>query len=263
MNTESSEENILCKKVKKAPDYSKGLIYGLFCKDPSIKECYIGSTVDLSSRTRIHKCCCNNSNNEHYNQFIYTFIRDNGGWNNWQVIWLEDYPCNSKKELVKKEREVFDTYPNAVLNSYKPTVTEEEKKEQSKISHKKYLENITQEMKDELQQIRKDKWAENKDNSEFKNTKKEADKKYREKNKEKIKEKKKEDYQKNKEASIARADKSYKKRKEEILAQSRKKVICPCCNKELSFGSIKTHLKTTCANKPNPDDIKELVASIK
>ena len=75
--------------------------------------------------------------------------------------------------------------------------------------------------------------------------------------------KKQEEYINNKDVALARADKSYKKRKDEILAQSRKKVKCPCCSKEMSFGSIRTHLLTTCSNKPSIEDIKDLIASVK
>ena len=38
----------------------------------------------------------------------YEFIRDNGGWNEWVMIAIQEYPCNSKRELLIKERYYID-----------------------------------------------------------------------------------------------------------------------------------------------------------
>ena len=106
-------------------DYSKSLIYKIVCKDSSITELYIGSTTNLYQRIATHKSNCVLLDNEHYNIKVYKFIRDHGGWDNWEVIELYKYPCNSKKELTVEERRAYDSY-NSHLNHQKPNRTKAE-----------------------------------------------------------------------------------------------------------------------------------------
>jgi len=97
------------------PDYSKGLIYMLRHKDDINEEnIYIGSTTNFIQRKKSHKSHCNNPNDDCYNQKKYQYIRANGGWENWVMEWIEDYPCKSKRELGKREGEL--TKGKAKLN---------------------------------------------------------------------------------------------------------------------------------------------------
>ena len=36
-------------------DYSKTIIYRIVCKNPEIKDCYVGQTTDFTSRKSCHK----------------------------------------------------------------------------------------------------------------------------------------------------------------------------------------------------------------
>ena len=83
-------------------DYSKGQIYKV-CDD-AFTACYIGSTVTpLCKRFQSHK--------KHYTRYKdgkcrYTTIFDMFdifGVSNCKIYWLEDFPCNSKKELQARE----------------------------------------------------------------------------------------------------------------------------------------------------------------
>ena len=134
---------VKCDKV----DYSKGLIYKLCCKNPEIKEIYVGSTTNLIKRKYYHKYDCNNVNSKAYNHYKYQFIRDNGGFKNWSMILIENYACENKRELEKRER-YFMELLNSTLNSYTPFLTEEEKKEQKKEYDKEWIENNKQHYKD-------------------------------------------------------------------------------------------------------------------
>ena len=87
-------------------DYSKSVIYVLQCNDIEIKEEYVGSTKDFRKRKWSHKNACNNENNHNYNQSNYVFIREHGGWENWKMIQLEEFPCENKRELEKREEEI-------------------------------------------------------------------------------------------------------------------------------------------------------------
>lgn len=157
------------------PNYAKTIIYKIVCKDINIKKIYGGHTTNIIKRRQQHKYSCNNPNYKKYNHCVYKFIRENGGWNNWDLIWCYDFPCNSKREAELEERNFIEK-EKCELNSIKPYIKEEEKKENKKESNKKYSEAN----KDKLKEYRK-KW--NEENKEYK---KEKDKKYREENKEKI-----------------------------------------------------------------------------
>ena len=108
-------------------DYSKSIIYKLCCKDPNITDIYIGSTINFKKRKYDHKWNCNNNieKNKKYNLKIYKFIRDNGGFENWTMIMLEQYNCNNKKELQSRERYWIEELKSS-LNSEIPTRTKQE-----------------------------------------------------------------------------------------------------------------------------------------
>jgi hypothetical protein len=97
-------------------DYSNAFIYKLSCKDKSITEVYIGSTTHFINRKYTHKSSCINSNNKDYNTQKYIFIRANGGWENWEMIEIEKFSCNNKRELEKREEELRCQF-EAKLNS--------------------------------------------------------------------------------------------------------------------------------------------------
>ena len=107
-------------------NYSKSMIYKLCCKDPNITSIYIGSTTNFYRRKSEHKTSCNNENNKRYNTNVYKFIRDNSGFENFDMILIENVSCNNKRELFKIERKYIDELKPS-LNITKPYVTEEEK----------------------------------------------------------------------------------------------------------------------------------------
>jgi len=79
------------------PDYAKTVIYQIECKDPTITKTYAGHSTNLIKRRQKHKEICNKHNSKGHNSYVYQFIRENGGWDNWQVVWQYDYPCGSQK----------------------------------------------------------------------------------------------------------------------------------------------------------------------
>ena len=111
-------------------DYSKGLIYRLCCKDPKVEEVYIGSTVNFNRRRKTHKHGCMNEKNKGYNFKKYKFIRENGGWENWSIELLHNYPCANRAELSMEEERVRQLYNN--INERRAYLTEEERKEDNR-----------------------------------------------------------------------------------------------------------------------------------
>jgi len=135
-------------------DYSKTFIYKLCCRDPTITDIYVGHSTNFKQRNQKHKYYSSNINNKECNQYKYKFIKDNGGYENWILIKLYDYPCNNKREAEAEECKTMIEL-NATLNSMKSFATEEEKKETRKNWGKKRYENNKTEILEYQKEYRK------------------------------------------------------------------------------------------------------------
>jgi hypothetical protein len=101
-------------------DYSNTIIYKIICKDPSVKDMYVGHTTNFVQRKHNHKSsCCNNKDSPYNNCKLYQVIRNNGGWKNWSMEIVDFCKCNDLYEARKKEQEYFILL-NATLNSNEP-----------------------------------------------------------------------------------------------------------------------------------------------
>ena len=72
-------------------NYSDCVIYKITCTNPDIKSIYVGHTFNLYNRSLEHKSNCYNQNNKQYYSKLYTTIRNNGGFNNWNIEEIENY----------------------------------------------------------------------------------------------------------------------------------------------------------------------------
>ena len=107
-------------------DYTKTHFYKIVCKDTDITECYVGHTTDFSKRKSQHKRMTTNENDRHYDIYLYQFIRENGGWDNWEMINIETRSCKDSLEAKTIERECTEKL-QANLNRVKAVETQEEK----------------------------------------------------------------------------------------------------------------------------------------
>jgi hypothetical protein len=173
-------------------NYENACIYQIVCKDVNITEKYIGSTTNLIQRRRAHKTVCYNDNAKRNNIFVYQFIRENGSFDNWDVVLVEKViDCKDKENLHKREKHYIESL-KAELNKVIPTRSNkewyEDNKEKINEKHEKY------------QKENKEKIAVK--NKEYRGNNKEKianqDKEYYQNNKEKIAKQKKEYYEKNK-----------------------------------------------------------------
>ena len=78
-------------------------VYRIECLDKNIKEFYIGSTADLKQRTGKHKQDCKTSNSK-----VYNFIREHGGWNNWNIDIELLTTGMEKKDRLELEQNYID-----------------------------------------------------------------------------------------------------------------------------------------------------------
>jgi hypothetical protein len=128
-------------------DYSKTKIYKIVCNDLAVKELYVGNTTDFVKRRHSHKNNCINHSSKHFNCKVYQYIRDNGGWDNWNMILIEDYPCNNKLEAERQERHWFETL-NATLNTNFPSRNYNEWKQDNREHFLNYQKEYYEENKE-------------------------------------------------------------------------------------------------------------------
>lgn len=66
-------------------NYDNIVYYKIYCKDKNVKDLYIGYTTSYTKRKSQHKRECTMDSNKKYNDPLYRHIRNNGGWDNWNM----------------------------------------------------------------------------------------------------------------------------------------------------------------------------------
>ena len=181
---------------RKEIDYSKCIIYKIVCNDFNIKDLYVGHTTDLIKRRSVHKYTCNNDNLKHHNLKIYKVIRENGGWENWSVIVIENFnTCKDSEDARMRERYWFENL-SANMNTVRPQISDDELKQSAReYSQASYINNKEEKLnkskqyyydnKEKVSLYQKEYY--NKKKEEISDYTKEYMKKYRLENKDKLK----------------------------------------------------------------------------
>jgi len=181
--------------------YSRGKIYLIRNKDNE-NLIYVGSTIEiyLSKRFQKHK------SHKHCSLYQYINNPDNEtNWSDWYIELYEEYPCENKLVLCKRENEVIRQLATINKIGYR---TEEMKKEKDKEWRENNKEIIAQKAKEYVknnrEKVLKKKAEYNENHKEYKNNymreryKEKRDellekaKQYIENNREKVLEKKRE-----------------------------------------------------------------------
>ena len=173
------------------PDYQKAKIYKLWSPQGEDDEVYYGSTCnDLRYRKSQHK------NKSHICKSKILFEK----YDDVRIELVEDYPCNNKQELNKKEGEFIKN--NKCLNKVIPDRTKREWYEDNKEKIIKQTKEYRENNKEAITEYDKEYYKKNKEKLT------EHHKEYRANNKEKYKEYKKEWNENNKE-KIAKYNREY------------------------------------------------------
>ena len=136
---------------KTAINYSSTILYKLCCKDLNIKDLYVGHTTNFTKRKQNHKGRCINENDKKYTLKVYQFIRDNGGWDNWEMIEIEKCSLNDENEAKARERYWIE-FLNCTLNSYIPLRSKKEYQQIHKEKLSDYISEYRIKKKDEITQ---------------------------------------------------------------------------------------------------------------
>jgi len=112
---------------RRAVDYSKTVIYKIQHNDDETL-LYVGSTTNFNNRKSHHKCACVNETNPEYDRKVYRMIRENGGWDCFSMVKIEDFPCENGRDAECREDELMREL-KANMNSVRAFLTPEEKLE--------------------------------------------------------------------------------------------------------------------------------------
>ena len=115
-------------------DFTKEVIfYMIKCNDVELTDVYIGSTFNFINRKTQHKT---NSFTKPFK--IYQYIRDNGGWDNFNMNCVDRRVCKDMLEVRQYEQQLIEQY-KASLNSIK-SFRKETKQEADHLTYIKYAE---------------------------------------------------------------------------------------------------------------------------
>lgn len=219
---------------KVAIDYSKTIIYHFVCKDQMITCQYVGSTTNFNHRKGEHKSDCHLETSKHYHLKVYQTIRANGGWDNWSMVPLEEYPCENKMQKLIREQYWMDQL-KPQMNSVNAIRSEETREE--------YMKGYYVENKEVLAQYNK---AYREDN---KVTLAEKTKAYREANFEVLAEKKKAYYRSNKEV-VTEYHKAYRETNKVAITERKSRKVTCACGAVYSVSNKAQHERTIKHQKP-------------
>ena len=252
---EDSEEEIEVEESEESNEseeddkYNNGKIYKLVCTDGYY---YIGSTSQMlylrlnhhKSASKIGKSCVYN----HINMI---------GWDKVKIELIEDYPCNNKKELNKREEFYIDKFKSKLclnmISAYRSKQNRKEKQKKYFESHKedimKYYREYNEENKEKIQTYKALYRLENKEKIQ------EYTKKYITEHQEERKESKKIHYEKNKE-KILETNRKYKEKNKEKVAKLKKDWAIKNKEENKEQNAKKSEEKRQLREKKKEDRIK-------
>lgn len=163
--------------MKNVKIWDKVCIYKIYCLDESKKDFYIGSTSNLNSRMSYHRY---NSQYLTKNTKFYNYIKDNGGWNNFNYEVLEVFDnCDSKKKI-QIEREFYEKL-KPTLNTNKVGRTQKEYRDDNKEKLTNYTNDYNKKNRERINKRNRENY------NKYKSTRQVYHKKYNEAHKEQIK----------------------------------------------------------------------------
>jgi len=229
---------------KTQTDYLRTIIYKICCRDVSINDIYIGHTTNFTQRKQNHKSSCCNENSNNYNLYVYKFIRENGGWDNWTMIQLEEHNCKNKREAEATEHYWIEQLA-AKLNSNKPhAMCKEEPQLYKHCWYEEKKDYILQKAKVHYEENKEQKLEYSKQYA-IENSEHIAEKQneYREQNKEKLAEQKK-IYRETHKEEIKQMISNWCEANKEKLKEKRGEVINCDCGNQYTFGNKHRHLQS-------------------
>ena len=92
----------------------KGSIYIIYCKSDYCSKFYIGATQNFTKRKQEHISRCLKVGGWKYDTVLYQIIRDNGGFDNWNIELMYEIRTINNKKQCRKDLRIFEK--NIIFN---------------------------------------------------------------------------------------------------------------------------------------------------
>ena len=143
-------------------NYENTYIYKIVCKDLNINKSYVGSTTNFIKRKYLHKFIANNETHKNHKLPLYSYINENGGWGNFDMVLLQKNSFENSLQCRQREREFYELL-NSELNIRKPYLSDIEKEDYYKnytklynMDNKDYFKEYYQNNKDKYNKVKDD-----------------------------------------------------------------------------------------------------------
>jgi len=91
---------------KEVIGFENTCFYKIICRDPEIKDVFVGYTTNIVQRKYLHKVLSSqNMDTIKKNKKLYEAIQEKGGWENWELVELNT--CFCKNAIEAKKRQLY------------------------------------------------------------------------------------------------------------------------------------------------------------
>ena len=126
-------------------NYSNTIIYKIQHIDND-ELLYVGHTTEFTKRKTAHKSNTNNIDGKEFNNKVYKMIRENGGWDMFNMIEIKKFSCNDKREAAAEEDRIMREL-KATMNTQRACMTKEDRSNDFKEFYKQNSDSIKQKVK--------------------------------------------------------------------------------------------------------------------
>lgn len=139
----------------RTPNLSQATIYHIRCKMTK-RVLYVGSSCDFINREKSHNHRCNNESSDKYHLPIYKYIRENGGFENYEIIPISFHNLNNIVELRILEQQEMDKH-DGLLNCYYASRTKKQYESDNKDKIKERKKQYSIDNKEKIKKKNKEK----------------------------------------------------------------------------------------------------------
>lgn len=103
----------------------KYIMYSITPQNSAIKYAYIGHTINFGNRKYQHKMACKSND-----KALYKIIRENDGFDCWEMKPLEEYDCDCVTQARLRERYWYDRFKEDgynMCNMIRPLISSDER----------------------------------------------------------------------------------------------------------------------------------------